>query len=85
MLGWLLVAVQALLAARVLTRMCASAREIRIHASGTAADPRSIAVVVPVLDEERRLGACRAALSAQREAVREMLVVGRLLTAASEA
>jgi dolichol-phosphate mannosyltransferase len=67
---------QAILGARVLLRLAATARgeRIAIHLDG-ATEPSSVSVVVPVLDERRRLGPCLDGLVAQGAEVGEILVV----------
>ncbi|GAC1540469.1 MAG: glycosyltransferase family 2 protein [Candidatus Velthaea sp.] len=72
---WLLVAVQAALALRVLWRMVRSARGTHLQTAAAPVEPGSIAVVVPVLNEEARLGPCLEGLIASGPAVREILVV----------
>ena len=68
-------AVQVLLAARVAARMLATARGISIGSCTQDGSSRSVTILVPVLDEECRLGPCLDALRAQGEDVREILVV----------
>jgi dolichol-phosphate mannosyltransferase len=72
----ILLAVQALLAARVLVRLVRSGRH-RPLAVSPAGDThgRTVTVLVPVLDEERRLAPCLDGLIAQGNEVREILVV----------
>jgi dolichol-phosphate mannosyltransferase len=65
---------QAVLAVRVLARLVRTADGDRIHADDRPRDAR-VAIVVPVLDERERIGACLAALAAQSDEVREILVV----------
>jgi dolichol-phosphate mannosyltransferase len=73
-LATLLLVLQSLLGLRVLARFVRTAGGARIAAHGQPLDTR-VAIVVPVLDERARLGACLAALTAQREEVGEILVV----------
>ncbi len=56
---WILIAVQAVLAVRVLTRMLRSARGVTILPdAGADVAAGSVSIVVPVLDEVGRLGPC---------------------------
>lgn len=65
---------QAALAARVFTRFVATTGGKRIARSEAPSRER-VSVVLPVLDEERRLGGCLEAVIAQPEEVAEILVV----------
>jgi dolichol-phosphate mannosyltransferase len=75
-LWWTLCSVQGLAGARVVSRLARTARGRTIgEARGGPGDGR-ISVLVPVLDEEARLGPCLDALAAQDgRCVREILVV----------
>jgi dolichol-phosphate mannosyltransferase len=74
-LVWAFLAAQLALAARVAARMAATARGIPIERCAQDGSSRSVTILVPVLDEERRLGPCLDALRAQGGDVREILVV----------
>jgi dolichol-phosphate mannosyltransferase len=65
---------QVVLAVRVLARFVRTAGGDRIRADGRPRDAR-VAIVIPVLDERDRIGACLSALAAQSDDVREILVV----------
>jgi len=70
--------VQALLGVRVLARFIATAGGLKVEPSlpdDDGAAPPRVSVVVPVLDEERRLGPCLEGLIAQDPCVGEILVV----------
>jgi dolichol-phosphate mannosyltransferase len=71
---WTIVALQALLALRVLVRMVRSARGVAFTVERAAAG-ETICAIVPVLDEAARLGPCLDGLIASAETVREILVV----------
>jgi dolichol-phosphate mannosyltransferase len=66
---------QTILAVRVFHRLVQSARGRRIPAVAPLADSGDIAVVIPVLDEERRLPACLDGVLAHGRSVGEILVV----------
>lgn len=75
-LALLLALVQALLAAGVVRRLLRTARGTQVarnHDRPVIAG--TVSVLVPVLDEERRLGPCLAGLAAQGPEVREILVI----------
>jgi dolichol-phosphate mannosyltransferase len=63
------------MATRVAARMIATSRGVTIADTTNDGTPGSITIVVPVLDEERRLGPCLDALRAQGDIVREILVI----------
>ncbi len=74
---WLLAALalaQGILGVHVVIRMATSGRDGRITRSAQAADD-TITLVVPVLNEEDRLGGCLDGAMAQPEEVRQILVV----------
>lgn len=72
----LLLAAQLLAAIRVIARLMRTGRGERIaRVESSAAGIGSVAVIVPVLDEEARLGPCLEGLVAQGDEVREILVV----------
>lgn len=75
MLGWIFFGVQALLAARVVARIARTARGTTIGPATAPGEAGCTCVLVPVLDEESRLGACLDGLRASDGAVREILVV----------
>ena len=71
-----LASIQAILGARVLLRLAATARGERIATHpDPATESGSVSVVVPVLNERRRLGPCLDGLIAQGREVGEILVV----------
>jgi dolichol-phosphate mannosyltransferase len=70
----LVLVLQAVLAIRVFARLVRTARGDRIRLDERPRDAR-LAIVVPVLDERERIGGCLAALAAQSDEVREILVV----------
>lgn len=75
LVGLLLIA-QAVAAIRVILRLITTARGDRIReASEEPEGAGAVSVIVPVLNEERRLDPCLAGLSRQGDAVREILVV----------
>lgn len=68
--------VQALLAARVVLRLIRTGGRPRVTAPATGVvDQGSVTVLVPVLDEEGRLGPCLEGLVAQGPEVAEILVI----------
>jgi dolichol-phosphate mannosyltransferase len=68
--------IQILLALFVLLRMIATARGTRISAAAAGAcEADCVSVIVPVLDEERRLRLCLTSLQSQGTALREIVVV----------
>lgn len=74
MIGDLLALAQLVLGVRVVVRLVATARGARIVAEETAGRER-VSVVVPVLNEESRLGPCLEGLLHQGPEVAEILVV----------
>ncbi|MDQ4044012.1 MAG: glycosyltransferase [Chloroflexota bacterium] len=74
LVGLLLVS-QALAALRVILRLARTAQGDRILETDEIAGAGAVSVIVPVLNEEHRLGPCLLGLSRQGEAVREILVV----------
>ena len=75
MIMWIvLAALQAILAVRVLSRLARSTSGIRILPAAVPPEGR-IAIVIPVLDERARLGACLNGVRAQTAEVAEILVV----------
>ncbi len=68
-------ALQGIFAARVIVRLIRSARGIKIEEVEAGASDCIVSVVVPVLDEERRLSGCLEGLVAQGAEVREILIV----------
>jgi len=82
-IGWLrhaglsaLLVAQLVTACRVVYRLVATASGARIAASsGTPDAAEPVTVLVPVLDEERRLAPCLAGLAAQPSTVVEILVI----------
>ncbi|GAC1408589.1 MAG: glycosyltransferase family 2 protein [Candidatus Velthaea sp.] len=72
---WFLIAAQLVLGIRVLARMARSARGQALQPDAAPVRTGSIAVVVPVLNEETRLGPCLEGLISAGDAVREILVV----------
>jgi len=73
--GWARVAVQLLLAGRVLARLLRTARGERIPVAAAVPPGERATVLVPVLDERRRLAPCLDGLLAQGPEVAEILVV----------
>jgi dolichol-phosphate mannosyltransferase len=73
-LGRLVFVAQAVAAVRVLARMAATARGVRIETTGVVPVER-VSVLVPVLDEEARLPGCLEHLIASEAEVTEILVV----------
>jgi dolichol-phosphate mannosyltransferase len=74
----IIILAQALLAIRVFARMVATSRGQKITTRPPASPPEAagnVSVLVPVLNEEQRLGPCLAGLSAQNAAVGEIIVV----------
>lgn len=67
--------VQAVLAFRVLARLISSSNGVRITPATSEAPPRTVTVIVPVLNEIKRLGPCLDGLIAQGREVAEILVV----------
>ena len=55
--------------------MVATARGVAIEPASEPGDSGTMTIVIPVLDEERRLGPCLEGLRAQGDLVREILVV----------
>lgn len=74
-LARVLAAIQLALAARVFARMAATARGTRIEPATAPGKPDQVAVLVPVLNEARRLDPCLAGLVAQGPEVAEILVI----------
>jgi dolichol-phosphate mannosyltransferase len=75
-LALLLALIQSVVAIRVLSRLVATARGDVIRRDvATPVPAGSISVLVPVLDEERRLGPCLASLATQGPEVGEILVI----------
>lgn len=73
---WLMLALlQALAGLRVVWRLLRTARGERIRQSDVPRPAERVSVIVPVLNERRRLGPCLAGLIAQPEEVTEILVV----------
>lgn len=70
-----LAAAQAAAGLRVALRLLKSAHGTRIQRSSTPATGERVTVVVPVLDERRRVMPCLEGLMAQPNEVREILVV----------
>lgn len=67
---------QALFAVRAFGRMIATADGTRIRAAATPTSPAErVTVLVPVLNEERRLAPCLEGLSAQGRAVASIVVI----------
>ncbi len=75
MLTWVLAATQVGLAARVVARLAATSRGIAIAPAAHDGEAGSLSIIVPVLDEERRLEPCLDALRKQGACVREIVVV----------
>jgi dolichol-phosphate mannosyltransferase len=76
--NWLLILlalVQATAGARVAIRLLRTARGTRIEHRSTPAPGEQVTVIVPVLDERRRLDPCLEGLMAQPAEVQEILVV----------
>lgn len=72
----LVTAVQLILALRVLRRMAATVGGATVkRVQGDFGSHRRASILVPVLNEERRLAACLAGLSRQSPTVREILVI----------
>jgi dolichol-phosphate mannosyltransferase len=72
----LLLGMQVMAALRVVIRLGSTASGSRIPTVGPAHAPAGrVTVIVPVLNEEHRLGPCLAGLMAQPDAVAEILVV----------
>ncbi len=72
--SWSLTIVQAVLAVRVCLRLARTASGTGIRRSD-AADPDRVTVIVPVLNERKRLAPCLDGLLAQPEIVADILVV----------
>ncbi len=71
-----LLVLQIMAVLRVAIRLGTTARGSRIPTVGSAHAPRArVTVIVPVLNEEHRLGPCLAGLMAQPDTVAEILVV----------
>jgi dolichol-phosphate mannosyltransferase len=67
---------QAAAGARVMARLIATARGSRIRRRTEPLDPaETVSVLVPVLNEERRLGPCLDGLMAQGDEVAEIIVI----------
>ncbi len=66
---------QIVFAALVLVRMARTARGLTLDRARSVDEPGAIAIVVPVLDEEHRLGRCLEGLIAHGPTVAEILVV----------
>jgi len=72
----LLLVIQLVAALRVIVRLVTTASGKRIGAiSGASGNAESVTVLVPVLDEERRLAPCLGGLAAQPSTVVEILVI----------
>jgi dolichol-phosphate mannosyltransferase len=74
MTPWLLVGLQLLLALRVVLRFIRTAGGDRIRVSDVSRSER-VSVVLPVINEAKRIAACLESLLAQPETVTEILVV----------
>lgn len=70
----LLAATQALLGARVLSRLWSTARGMQIE-TATVPQPERVSVVLPVLNESGRIEGCLDGLISQSEEVTEILVI----------
>lgn len=70
----LLAAIQVVLGVRVLVRFARTARGERVAVSQSG-QPGRVTIVIPVLDERTRLGACLHGVSRQTSEVKEILVV----------
>jgi dolichol-phosphate mannosyltransferase len=71
----LVAVLQLFFAARVVHRMIRTSRGLRIPAARTSTAGASTTVIVPVLNEVRRLQPCLASLAAQSDVLQEILVV----------
>jgi dolichol-phosphate mannosyltransferase len=73
----MLALIQGVFAARVILRLATTARgkAIQREGNGSPVPVGCLSILVPVLNEERRLGACLAGLSAQGPEVAEILVI----------
>lgn len=75
MFSILLAVLQAVFAVRSFGRMARTANGSRIARATAAPSPADVTVLLPVLDEEKRLGPCLEGLAAQGTSVRSIIVI----------